>query len=110
MRVVMYLSGKAGRSQQFYDEQDSVADSVTVPAGQEDAWVQLMYTMGLLDAVPTDWTTVVPQLDPGALDDLLSDWADNIEYGEVDPMDSMVAPLQRLLNNECSCGVIHLVK
>lgn len=110
MRVVMYLSGKGGRSQQFYNEQDSVADSVTVPKGQEDAWVQLMVNMGFLDAVPTDWTTRVPQLDAGGLDDMLSDWADNIKYGEVDPMDSMVAPLQRLLNNECSCGVIHLVK
>ena len=113
MKVVLYLSGKA-RSRQFHAEQDSVADSVEIPAALESAFINMALEIGALNKplpASVGYADPLPTIQLEAFLDVFSDLEDDVRFGDApDPLLKLSAGIGRLVNSECSCGVYHIVK
>ena len=104
MKFVLYLSGKRGASLSFHQTQDSVSGSVTIPKGQEDAFIKMLEAFGYIEDLDPKWTIL--ELDSG-VDDLFSDLEDN---GISDPFYEVAKACRELINDPTSCGVFHIIR
>jgi hypothetical protein len=109
MKIVMYLSGKRGKTLSFHNTQDTIAASFTIPKEHENDFEQSLLERDSIDEgleiVP--WAEkpgdIVPHVSDAEMDDLCSDL-----FGEDSEIYKEIR--EYVILCECSCGVIHILK
>jgi len=100
MKVVLFLSGRRS-TEQFHTEQDSIADSVAVPAELQTEFENLLE---MYQAV-TVKDNLLPTVCMDSLMDMLSDCSENSPAWEL-----LYTNMEQLSMSECSCGIYHFLK